>query len=279
MLSNSFLHLPSVGPDTERKFWNSGIRSMQELLESPPAFLSPSRLKTLHKHVAIAQDRLQRQDAAYFCANLPAREHWRIFREHKEKAAYIDIETTGLGNAGDIITTIALYDGRNIKHYIQGRNLLDFKQDIKEYSTLLTYSGKSFDIPFIQSYLGIRLDQAHIDLRYVLRSLGYTGGLKSCERQLGIGRSGCLQDMDGYFAVLLWQDYKQRKNHKSLETLLAYNIQDVLSLEQLMIMAYNEKLRSIPLDLPPIFLPQLPENPFQVHEPTVSRIKDRISRL
>ncbi|MFO8031679.1 MAG: ribonuclease H-like domain-containing protein [Desulfohalobiaceae bacterium] len=49
---------------------------------------------------------------------------------------------------------------------------------------------------------------------------------------MGISRSGELQERDGYFAVLLWQDYKQRKSDKSLETLLAYNIQDVLSLEQ-----------------------------------------------
>ncbi|MFO8031136.1 MAG: ribonuclease H-like domain-containing protein [Desulfohalobiaceae bacterium] len=278
MLKNSFLHLPLVGPSTEQKLWKSGLRTMQEFLESPPAFLSRNRQRSIAENIALAQDRLHRQDSAYFCANLPVKEHWRIFKEHRQNTAYIDIETTGLGNALDSITTIALYDGQRIKYYIHGHNLQDFKQDIREYKTLVTYNGKTFDVPFIESYLDLRLDQAHIDLRYVLRSLGYCGGLKSCERQLGLGRSGCLQDMDGYFAVLLWQEYKRRKSQKALETLLAYNIQDVLGLEQLMIEAYNQKLGSIPLDLPPIPDSQPLENPCQVDDSIVRSIKARIWR-
>jgi hypothetical protein len=33
-----------------------------------------------------------------------------------------------------------------------------------------------------------------------------------------------LIDVDGFFAVLLWWDFKRNKNQKALETLLAYNI-------------------------------------------------------
>ena len=66
----------------------------------------------------------------------------------------------------------------------------------------MTYNGKSFDIPFIESHFGAKLTHAHIDLRYILASLGYRGGLKGCEKQLGIDR-GDLKNVDGYFAVLL----------------------------------------------------------------------------
>jgi uncharacterized protein YprB with RNaseH-like and TPR domain len=79
----------------------------------------------------------------------------------------------------------------------------------------------------------------------VLASLGYKGGLKGCERQLGLTREG-LEEVDGFFAVLLWKDFKKNKNHKALETLLAYNIQDVVNLEALMIKAYNKKLKDTP---------------------------------
>ena len=49
---------------------------------------------------------------------------------------------------------------------------------------IVSYNGKSFDVPFIENYFGIQLSHAQIDLRYVLGSLGYIGGLKGCERQL-----------------------------------------------------------------------------------------------
>src|SRR5947199_8147 len=84
-------------------------------------------------------------------------------------------------------------------------------------------------------------NQAHIDLRYPLRSLGYTGGLKGCERQLGVARPG-LEDVDGYLAVLLWDEYRRRKNERALETLLAYNAHDTVNLAALMVHAYNGKV-------------------------------------
>jgi uncharacterized protein YprB with RNaseH-like and TPR domain len=89
------------------------------------------------------------------------------------------------------------------------------------------------------------MDHVHIDLRYVLASLGYRGGLKGCERMLGIDR-GDLEGIDGYFAVLLWDDFKRKGNQKALDTLLAYNTLDVVNLETLMVAAYNGKLTDTP---------------------------------
>jgi uncharacterized protein YprB with RNaseH-like and TPR domain len=37
-------------------------------------------------------------------------------------------------------------------------------------------------------YLALKLDQAHIDLRYLLGSVGSKGGLKKCEEAIGIDR-------------------------------------------------------------------------------------------
>ena len=109
----------------------------------------------------------------------------------------------------------------------------------------MTYNGKTFDMPFIRRYLGVPVDQAHIDLRYVLASLGYRGGLKECERQMGLDR-GELEEVDGYFAVLLWRHYVQHSDRRTLETLLAYNALDVINLEQLMVRAYNLKIAGTP---------------------------------
>ncbi len=123
----------------------------------------------------------------------------------------------------------------------------------------------------------IKIGQAHIDLRFVLHSLGYRGGLKGCEKSLGIDR-GDLSEVDGFFAVLLWEDFKRNKNQKALETLLAYNIQDVVNLETLMTIAYNKKLKDTPFEkarrLSP---PSSPLIPFKADTKTINKIKKRLS--
>ena len=53
------------------------------------------------------------------------------------------------------ITTIATYDGNNIRYYINGQNLDKFINDVSNYKILITYNGKSFDIPFIENYFNI----------------------------------------------------------------------------------------------------------------------------
>jgi len=149
------------------------------------------------------------------------------------------------------ITTIALYDGRSVFHYVNGYDLDDFKRRIPQYDVLVTYNGKCFDVPFIERYFSIKLNQAHIDLRYVLGGLGFTGSLRTCEKNLGIGR-GELEGIDGFFGVLLWEDYKRNHNDRTLETLLAYNVADVLKLKD------TPFLSSYLIDSPPDR-----ENPFR----------------
>jgi uncharacterized protein YprB with RNaseH-like and TPR domain len=183
-------------------------------------------------------ERLAAGDACYFERSLPGREVWRMFPEFRSRTAYVDIETTGLGAPGDYITAIGLYDGRRVRHYVHGRNLEEFRGDIEDFELIVTYNGKCFDVPFIRHYLGAPMEHAHIDLRYVLASLGFRGGLKGCEAQLGIDR-GELEGVDGYFAVLLWRDFIENDNPKALDTLLAYNSADVLNLETLAVLAYN----------------------------------------
>ena len=67
---------------------------------------------------------------------MPPSQHWRLFSSFRESTAYLDIETTGLDPWRDEITTIALYDGKSIYCYINGRNLDDFPKDIRKYKVL-----------------------------------------------------------------------------------------------------------------------------------------------
>ena len=275
MLHHSFTHMPSIGAKTERKIWDTGVCSMDDFIHNPPVFFSKKKVATMIEQIHLSKENISDNNVGFFYHHFPAKEQWRIFKEFQGNTAYLDIETTGLDAFSGMITTIALYDGQKIKYYINGENLKDFKSDIMQYDVIVTYNGKTFDIPFIESYFNIHLSHCHLDLRYILKDLGFSGGLKSCERSLGIGRSGDLADIDGYFAVLLWNDYKRKRNVKSLETLLSYNIEDVLNLEYLMIESYNRKIKDIPFSVDKIKVPQTPDNPFAVDSATVRRIQSR----
>jgi uncharacterized protein YprB with RNaseH-like and TPR domain len=148
-------------------------------------------------------------------------------------------------------------------------------EDIGRYNVIVTYNGKTFDVPFIEKYFGIEMTHAHIDLRYVLKSLGYGGGLKRCEKALGLDR-GDLDGVDGFFAVLLWREFQQTGNIKALETLLAYNIEDVVNLETLMVLAYNMKLKDTPFSRThALSMPKIPDIPFKPDRSTIERIRQR----
>lgn len=274
MLKNTFCHIPGVGEKFERSLWGKGILSWEYL----DCKGSPSMKKIPFKsHLAESLGQLEKGNPRYFADLLPAREHWRLFTEFRHSTAYLDIETNGLGGPAAYITTISLYDGKSIYYYVKGKNLDDFKTDIRKYKVLVTFNGRCFDIPFIESYLDISIDQAHIDLRFVLKDLGFSGGLKKCEKRLGIDR-GDLDGVDGYFAVLLWKEFKENRNPKALETLLAYNIQDVINLEPLMVVAYNLKLAGTPfLKSHRLPMPFTPETPFKADVKTIRKIFHRHS--
>ena len=178
----------------------------------------------------------------------------------------------------DIITTIALFDGKNIRYYVHGKNLNDFKKDILNYKVIVTYNGKNFDIPMIENYFNISISLVHLDLRYILYNLGYTGGLKGCEKKLNIQRDKSFEDLDGIFAVMLWRYYKKYKNEKSLNTLLAYNIEDVLSLEYMMVEAYNHNVDLLPIDIQEIPLPKRLKNPFKPNKLIITRVKKGLEK-
>ncbi len=276
MLSNTFCHIKGIGQKSEKRLWSSGILHWEDVLRSgsahPAGLISPTLVVGVKESVR----QLEKQNPAYFCNLLSSTESWRIFADFRHTVAYLDIETTGMSGGHEEITTISVYDGSQIHYYIKGHNLGRFASDIERYGLLVTYNGKCFDLPVIRRLLRVPMDQAHIDLRFLLHSLGYRGGLKGCEKQLGIDREE-LDGVDGYFAVLLWQDYIRNRNHRALETLLAYNILDAVNLEPLMVKAFNMKLmttpfeqsRSLQTDTP------VPENPFRADLETVERLRAR----
>ena len=104
---------------------------------------------------------------------------------------------------------------------------------LKGVGVLYTYNGHRFDLPFIDSCLGINLAEIcmHHDLMYDCWQRNLLGGLKSVERQLGIPRR--LTDISGWDAVRLWWRYVNDYDENALATLLEYNREDVINLKAL----------------------------------------------
>lgn len=268
MLFNTFVHIPGIGEATERRLWQAGILTWDDFREPYPEFLSGQKSAMIREHLA-----RNRAEALSSFRQLPAAQRWRLFPHFRQAVAYLDIETTGLSFARSEITTISLYDGAEVFTYVLGENLDRFARDVDRYELLVTYNGAAFDLPMIRERLGIRLGQLHLDLRPLLHGLGCRGGLKGCERQFGLDR-GELTGVDGFFAVLLWQEYQRSGDRRALETLLAYNVEDTVNLEILLVMAYNLKIRSTPFAeshcLP---LPRQPDRPFRVDPELVARLR------
>lgn len=271
--------MQGIGLKTERGLWDRGVHSWDHVIDGTAAARGLRSRDLVKREIETSQERLEAGDACYFGERLQGNREWRFFPEFRDKTAYLDIETTGLPGSLNHITTIALYDGELIHYYVHGRNLQQFRDDIQKYKVLVTYNGKCFDIPTISDYFQLRLDAAQIDLRYVLRSLGYKGGLKGCEKSLGLSRDG-LDGVDGYYAVLLWADFVENRNRKALETLLAYNILDAVNLETLMVLAYNLKVEETPfIETLRLAAPKIPVNPFEPDPRTIRKIADRINRF
>ncbi|MCD4676895.1 MAG: ribonuclease H-like domain-containing protein [Desulfobacula sp.] len=274
MLINTFIHIPGIGPATEKKTRQFKLLNLKAENNFSATGLSASKIENIKIFTEQSNKHLENNNPNFFEALLPSNQHFRLFPEFRHSCAYLDIETTGL-DASCQITTIALYNGRDIKYFIQGKNLDAFLDEIQKYSVLITYNGRSFDIPFIEGYFNVKLPHSQIDLRYILKNLGFKGGLKKCEKALGLDREE-LDGVDGYFAILLWNEYRRNKNQKALETLLAYNIEDVINLETLMIKAYNLNIRKTQFfETHKIAEPPKQKNPLKADLKTIEMLKHR----
>lgn len=240
MLDKTFIHIPGVGYETERALWKQGCGCWSDLLEDPSRYsYGTADLNLVHRTIQRSAACLQRGEHQFFRSGLGAKEAWRAFPEFRHSCVYLDIETDG-GQSGDSVTTIGLFDGKEFTCLIKGQNLENFRDIISRYSMIVSFFGASFDLPMLQKcFKGLQFDQIHIDLCPTLRRIGYRGGLKRIEKELGISRGEDTDGLNGLDAIRLWRRYTQLGDDHALETLIAYNREDVVNMERLAEIAYE----------------------------------------
>lgn len=235
-LRSSFVHLHGVGPASERRLWERGLRTWEDLL----AVEEGERADALRESIT----RFGSNDWNWFERALPASEKWRAFADLGDRALYVDIETDG-GTDEDCITVIGCFDGVTAHTFVRGRDLDRAKDLIEDHPLVVTFNGAQFDMPLIRRRFTYNLfNHVHIDLRFPLRRLGLRGGLKSIERQLGLARSAETEGLGGWDAVRLWREWEQGRE-ASLEILLAYNREDTRNMRPLMQHAFLELSRRL----------------------------------
>ncbi|RME31185.1 exonuclease [Candidatus Woesearchaeota archaeon] len=233
LVRSSFIMLDRVSTSGEQRLWRAGIHDWDAFLAAQriPGF-GLARKAFYDRQLLRAEALLQAR--AYERLGLPKSEHWRLYPLLKDEAVFLDIETSG--SYGDV-TVLGCWDGETYVAFVRGHNL--DKELVREYLSrfrvVVTFNGSSFDLPVLRRYFGnvFPEDIIHVDVRHVLARLGYAGGLKSIERQLGITREAALQGVSGDDAVLLWQQYCLTQEGEFLDVLLAYNEADCRNLEPL----------------------------------------------
>jgi hypothetical protein len=240
MLERTFIHIPGIGSKTEQRLWQQDILTWKDYLGTEKPLLSPGRDGFVRRSLEASLE--NRNNIHFFRDRLSPGEMWRIFGAFQQRAVYLDIETSGLYEGVDEITVIGIYDGTQVKTFIQGVNMDSFEIEISFYDLIITFNGAQFDLPFIRrQFPNICLPPAHIDLRFFLKKLGYRGGLKAIERTFNLDRTPDIDGMDGFDAVLLWRAY-QAGDRSALERLIRYNTADIVNLKPLMERGYEQMM-------------------------------------
>jgi uncharacterized protein YprB with RNaseH-like and TPR domain len=244
LLEHTFIHISGIGPKTEQHLWQRGILTWTEFLRHEQmVFSSPARDAYVRRQLEASVD--NRNNIGFFLDRLSSPNLWRVFGRFRDRAVYLDIETNGGYRGTDEITLIGLYDGQSVQTFINGINLSDFEFAVATYDLVITFNGSQFDLPVIRRHFPhIALPAAHIDLRFLLRSIGYRGGLKLIERSFGLTRGPQIDGLDGYDAVRLWRAY-DRGDQRALDRLIQYNTADIVNLKPLMERASEEMKRRL----------------------------------
>jgi uncharacterized protein YprB with RNaseH-like and TPR domain len=246
MIKNTFCILDGIGEKLERRLWKDGILTWKDFTETDIVLgFGRERKKLFDESLFRDSEELDAGNSRYFSQRIRRREHWRLFDFFKDHAVCLDIETNGFQpNCGGYVTVVGLYDGYDYKCLVRGENLTadNLNRELQRYKCLVTFYGASFDVPFmLSSFKGVRFDIPHFDLCYAAKRLGFKGGLKKLELNLGIEREVSVRGLDGYDAVKLWE-HSKKGGAGALEMLIRYNREDTVNLMKIASIFY-EKLR------------------------------------
>lgn len=167
----------------------------------------------------------------------------------KSRENYLKIETSGLSREIDSIIVVSLVEKNRevlktfyLENLKEEKNLLEEVMPILQGKEFVTYSGKTFDLPFIREkakfYFNEDLDLKLIDLQEVTKKYNFIFNLDShsnknlLEKFIGLENLKEQKEYQGIKIKSLFKNYLEG-DKSAIEKILAYNL---MSLENLILL-------------------------------------------
>lgn len=244
--------LYGIGPVWEQRLKQQGFKTIEELQNHPiwkksaRAFMNIIETKDVSLIQNCLWKRLPKSD--------PLLHHLAGFCNSDEDFAIIDIETLGLSERPIILLGIAHPSKDRVftKQYLlrdiqdEASAIWSVISQIESNHSIVSYNGRSFDIPYIKqrlAYYGLdaSLENPHFDLlHFTRRALRHK--LKDCrldtvESYLGIKRD---IDIPGALVPQFYDTYLKTENIGPLVAIVEHNKQDLVSLGTLFSRLFEE---------------------------------------
>ena len=175
--------------------------------------------------------------------------HTDSIRPDPSEMIFMDIETTGLGNSPLFLIGTLIWDKSRLTAYQYfARNYAEepsvialFLDACRTKKLLITFNGKSFDIPYIRTRAAantilFQMDADHFDLLHECRKL-WRGTLPNCRLQtierFICGRSRC-GDIPGEQIPEAYHAYVRTDNARQIVEILKHNMLDLITMADLL---------------------------------------------
>lgn len=268
MLRHTFQHLRGVTSKREALLWASGVLDWDAFRRAghPQASLFEDKSQDLEFPELDESERaIIVRDAEHFLHRLDKREHFRISLAFPDDTLFLDIETTGLSRYYDQITVIGWSLGSEYGFFVKGQDDAALNRACAKAKVIVTFNGTLFDIPFVKHELpDLELPAVHVDLRFLAKRVGLTGGQKQIERELGIARDAEVASVAGEAAPILWNEYT-RGDLQALRLLLEYNVADIWGMKRILDVCVQRLLREYGFPLDRLPQPSFGERASEVH--------------
>ncbi len=229
MLFRTFQHLKGISAKKEQALWRSGIASWEDFESTRPKqlplfkFMDDLNVPLFYS----SRKALEKEDIDFFAKLLPNQEYYRIALTFPEKTLFLDIETTGLSKYYDTITLVGWSLDREYGVFIKGDSNKTLQAVVSKAKAIITFNGSLFDLPFLRKeFPDLLIPICHIDLRFLAKRVGLSGGQKAIEKLLEIKRPKNISAIGGEEAALLWYKYRWG-DISALKQLISYNHADI----------------------------------------------------
>lgn len=253
LLFYSFSQLKGVSEQRERDYWAEGktLSSLADCLSDQQSLFDDGRINDISDCIQA----LQKENTDFFLDRTEHRHLYRIAYSFPRDVMFLDIETTGLSTVYHYVTCVGWLLNGEYGYWFQGTDSERFLTSFRAAKMIVTFNGTRFDCRFLdQAFQSSEFSQkANLDLMFLCRRFGLSGGQKAIEQELGFHRPESLKEADGKEAIALWYSFLFGKR-SALKRLINYNFYDVLGMAYILDRVFFDKIYG--LEFPTVGRPQ-----------------------